>query len=828
MKLELFDKFLNLQVMVFPHLCWRTRPFLTFSVLITISLISQVFIFHVLMAMMSDNRIRCLSETAEEESIVLLRAIGNDIVPYHQPNQALNILKFILKNEHEYPNLKKHFVLNRIVKKATLDTMVKLLEKHQQNYTIIPFNLTEYQKVPLRFDDIPDYVDIIHDMKFWINATELERRNALDSVLDRKNIYITNANSVRNKMLDIGSRDFGADWILPWDGNCFLTPSAWKNIKQAIDSHGLLFNYFVTPTDHVQVSDEKLLDSTFGLASDSGEPQIIFHKSAEVKFNRRIRYGKGDKADLLKRFGILGEWDDDENISTPIPDIQSNRSGADGIRFMGQLPIAGWVPQLVIDVPEKNYTQRRLSRSQGIEDLVDELNLEAAVKLNKYSPLKLIYYDEEVLKIEKRMFQNKSAQGENAKLIQLINKLISVADNGLQVGPWSVTEKAKYGYLPPSNNSKDYYHPSPYHWPNPDTPNGLPFVKQDGIRVPGTEMYGEHSERYDRSRLAAMQFNTTVLTLAWYFTDNMTYAEKAAENLRVWFLDSKTSMTPHLKYSQIIWGLNNNLGTSAGIIEMKDVVFMLDAVRLLYKAKIMINTEYKSMVLWFKEYYKYISTSLQGRVERNHKNNHGLYYDIHYASVASFINSTKAFLRLVNYGPSRQYSQITVNGAMPLEMDRPICEHYQMFTQMGWNTFHRIASKVGLNYWQFEDTRLTTYESQVESRHPRPEHQKETALCRASMFSIPYLRLRKKCNSILQDEDKERWLPLWHSAIHECPYLRNSTSVKVLQKNEPDNGPGFERMPLIPNHHYEMRPLYHEHDGVPPFWNLGYMILPES
>lgn len=57
--------------------------------------------------------------------------------------------------------------------------------------------------------------------------------------------------------------------------------------------------------------------------------------------------------------------------------------------------------------------------------------------------------------------------------------------------------------------------------------------------------------QFDRTRLAAMVGNTTCLALAYYFTNNETYAVKAADNIRTWFLDADTAMAPSSKYAQV-------------------------------------------------------------------------------------------------------------------------------------------------------------------------------------------------------------------------------------------------------------------------------------
>lgn len=135
--------------------------------------------------------------------------------------------------------------------------------------------------------------------------------------------------------------------------------------------------------------------------------------------------------------------------------------------------------------------------------------------------------------------------------------------------------------LPPSKDKHDYYTPKPYFWPNPHTASGLPYIRMDGQRVPGTELYDEQSHRvcltistkqdsentrikskrgslrislvfqFDRTRLASMYGNTTCLALAYYFTGASQYAEKAAQNVHVWFLNPDTAMSPSSKYAQV-------------------------------------------------------------------------------------------------------------------------------------------------------------------------------------------------------------------------------------------------------------------------------------
>ena len=105
--------------------------------------------------------------------------------------------------------------------------------------------------------------------------------------------------------------------------------------------------------------------------------------------------------------------------------------------------------------------------------------------------------------------------------------------------------------LPPTDNKHDYLSLSPYYWPDPTKPNGLPYIIHAGIVNP--QVYSIP----DKQNLEDMVHRTKVLSLAYRFTNNPTYASKAAKLLQVWFLDNDTHMNPNLQYAEMVTGKNN-------------------------------------------------------------------------------------------------------------------------------------------------------------------------------------------------------------------------------------------------------------------------------
>ena len=119
---------------------------------------------------------------------------------------------------------------------------------------------------------------------------------------------------------------------------------------------------------------------------------------------------------------------------------------------------------------------------------------------------------------------------------ELINHLRKKADEFLTKKSPAVTDRR---IKAESGDAHDYSSLGPYWWPNPDTENGLPYIRRDGEVNPDTK---------DNITFASLFSSVETLTLAAYCFDDDRYAEKAVKNISVWYLDRETKMNPHLKY----------------------------------------------------------------------------------------------------------------------------------------------------------------------------------------------------------------------------------------------------------------------------------------
>jgi hypothetical protein len=156
-----------------------------------------------------------------------------------------------------------------------------------------------------------------------------------------------------------------------------------------------------------------------------------------------------------------------------------------------------------------------------------------------------------------------------SEFLPAFNQLLKEGDEALAGGVYSVTFKNQ---VPPSGSKNDYMSMGPYWWPDPEKPDGLPYIRRDGEVNP-------ERDKLDSAQKSKMTNAVRNLTLAWFYSEEKEYAEKAAELLRVWFLNPETLMNPHLNYGQSIPGRTE--GRFIGIIDGRSFAELVDAIALL-------------------------------------------------------------------------------------------------------------------------------------------------------------------------------------------------------------------------------------------------------
>jgi len=281
-------------------------------------------------------------------------------------------------------------------------------------------------------------------------------------------------------------------------------------------------------------------------------------------------------------------------------------------------------------------------------------------------------------------------QSGDASVGPAFKKLQSEADKTLKAGPFSVVFKKP---LPPSGNKHDYMSMAPYWWPDPDTPDGLPYIRRDGETNP-------ERDQYDRLPFWDMESAVSTLALAYYFTGHGPYAAHASKLIRTWFLDEATYMNPHLNYGEAIKGICE--GRAAGIIETRPLFRIADAVGLIAGSESWTEQDQEKLESWYGRYLKWLIQSEIGKSEAEKENNHGTWYEVQVSAIALFLNKTDVAGDVLQKIPKRISSQIEPDGSQPLELERTRAFHYSSMNVEGLFDAATLGEKVGLDIWHFK------------------------------------------------------------------------------------------------------------------------------
>ncbi|WP_282941323.1 alginate lyase family protein [Paenibacillus sp. RC67] len=290
----------------------------------------------------------------------------------------------------------------------------------------------------------------------------------------------------------------------------------------------------------------------------------------------------------------------------------------------------------------------------------------------------LFIWNAEALKLAKTRLQDGDED-----LLPALNRLRSDAEAALLSEPATVVNKPK---LPPSGDKHDYMSMGPYWWPNPDTADGLPYIRRDGEVNPASRLF-------DLPKLETLCDQVETLALAYYYLDSELYGERAAVLLRTWFLDEETKVNPNLNFGQGIPGICD--GRGIGIIETWNYCKLVEAVGLLEQSPAWSRADHQRLQQWFRDFLQWLLSSTYGLEEAKEHNNHGTYYDLQVVQFALFSEQKELaweVLRTNVYG--RIQSQIEPDGLQPHEAGRTLGLSYSVMNLLGFCFLSRMGQRL--------------------------------------------------------------------------------------------------------------------------------------
>ncbi len=275
--------------------------------------------------------------------IIFYRILGNDIPIRHHPQQTLNTLSFILKNEPGLPDCEKRFLLNRIVNPQLKERLISIISEAGLRWHDIPFNSSDFR--------------------------------SLDTI-EAKSLYLTNQNAARNRCIDLGLAE--ADVVLPFDGQVFFRAEGWSGMVDALNADGSS-KFLTVPMFRLRSNQHALGPWHHPGSADEdhlwAEPQVVVRRGHDIRFNERLTYGQANKIELLMRLGVKGPWD--EWIGPVYQRIRADMATTRSQSF-GQVRDAGFVFRLESGnwKAERSVSIRVNARKLGLAEFVLRIDKE--------------------------------------------------------------------------------------------------------------------------------------------------------------------------------------------------------------------------------------------------------------------------------------------------------------------------------------------------------------------------------------------------------------------------------------------------------------------
>lgn len=579
------------------------------------------------------------------KKFILFRAIGNDLPPRHVQGQSYSNLKFILENEPTLPDLDVRWYLNRIVNQTEQFRIITLLIQHNQYFTVDMFNFTHYHNhVDFYLANLFNHHDVLRSHLFSDSnnaQSEILRARAWDTIFDPKNQYIIHNNQARNQMLRFG-KEANANYILPWDGNCFLNKPAWTNITSSIlkitsaPSSTISKTYFYVPMVRLKDNEQIRTNASYLPSSIKEEPQLIFHRNCEAKFDESKPYGYRPKVDLLWRLRIPRFQFMDRN-GTVYKDAMSWKHVKDIPGYDSVQPV-GWTARLFSGNKQLEKSNaaalRGMSRSDGVELIASRASLIAVKQSLNYSRLwSTMLYDRSIL-----------------------NNL--TAGNGGNKYPSRIDTLERALKLAKTENVI----------PNPPSSTDV-------------ETHRTKSMKVTAAKFASFVFASAVSAQRDSIKLPKSVTEKATRAIRAWFID-ESALDP------------SSVRDPNTLIH---VCVALDAVRLFYTSNVLSESEISSITTWAQRMLSVLDVSSERKIGSKinawrhiyfSQTRQAVLYEVGIACIASFTGDFHYVIR--HTALARLRLRKPVGGGVKRVRDI-----------VPWVLLATVAQHVGVNVWTY-------------------------------------------------------------------------------------------------------------------------------
>ena len=275
-----------------------------------------------------------------------------------------------------------------------------------------------------------------------------------------------------------------------------------------------------------------------------------------------------------------------------------------------------------------------------------------------------------------------------------LSALSKSADKVLALPTLKMTDKRM---IAPTGNIHDYMTCGLYWWPNPDTPDGLPYINKDGIVNPDAN---------DGITLGAVcgRINTLALTAFHIDSRAAECAEYASRQLYDWFINPETYMAPHARFAQAIPGICE--GRSTGLIDFAVTYRLFDGIGIFEELGLIDAELIRGVKAWFVKFTDWMLTHKNGIEADSGNNNIGAWYDVQILAMALFTDRMQLAKNKCHTAYDRRLRNlIKPDGSMPSELRRTKAIGYSFYAFDAMITLSAMTERLGFDYWRVDEER---------------------------------------------------------------------------------------------------------------------------
>lgn len=309
---------------------------------------------------------------------------------------------------------------------------------------------------------------------------------------------------------------------------------------------------------------------------------------------------------------------------------------------------------------------------------------EPTYKANITEEILTLRYDDDLVRAAQAAYA-----ANDPAFLQQFNYFKSYMDrNVMTLDPVYITDDVRH--LPPSGDPRDQISLSSYWYPDPDTDDGLPYIRKDGLKNPET---ADYRSEYLCSMMAS---GAEHLAFIYLITGDEKYAAKAATFLRAFFLDEERGMNPNITFIQHVPGMKRIRGT--GLLGSGDMTVAVNAAKMMESSESWTDEDEAAMQDWAAAYLYWFEYSTHGQEEFRGGNNHAMWYEVNREALVLYCKEYDYLAEVImKYQFPRLSEQIAADSTMPHEIARTRGIHYTTYTLSAVTQTAIMARKIGIN-----------------------------------------------------------------------------------------------------------------------------------